>query len=155
MHHQGHVDVPEAAVLPHGDLGPPGLLSGGAVDHQLKGLVEAGVLQGNGGAADAGPLHLVAAAVAQLAQGVVLAQQPDPGAALPLFPGGAEGGGPAGQAALDLKAVFLQVVLQQAGGEMLLPIILGIVKDAVRHVQQPLGLIYDELIQCFLHDKTP
>ena len=155
VHHQSHINVPEAAVFPHGHLGAEGFLCGSAVNHQLEGLVDTGVFQRHGGTAYAGTLHMVAAAVAKIPQGIVFAQQTDPGTALALLPGCPESGGPVLQAPLYGKAVFFQIVLQQSGGKELLAVVFGIVKDLIGHGKQPIRLGLYKAIQFFFHENPP
>ncbi len=95
VHHQCHINIPKVSQLPHRHFRAAGLLRRSPVHHQLEGFLKPSLLQGDGGGADTGALHVVAAAVAQAPQRVVLTQQADPGPALSLAPGGPEGGGPA------------------------------------------------------------
>ena len=71
--HEGQVNIPEAAVVPHVQLGGGGLLRRSSIDHQPVGQVGHRGPEGLGAQDEGGALHMVAAAVAQPLQRIVFA----------------------------------------------------------------------------------
>ena len=136
VHHQGHVDVLETALLQHPQLAVGGLFRGGAVHHNGEGAVAGTVLQRLGSSHNGGTLHVVAAGVAKALQSVVLTQKADAGTALAVAELGPEGGFHPAGAGLHLEAVLGQVVSQLFLGVKLLKAQLGVVKNTVRHSGQ-------------------
>ncbi len=92
VHHQGHVDVLEASVLQHDDLAAHRFLRGRPVyDKPVRKLLHP-FLDSHRRSRDGRPLHMVAAGVPDVLEGVVLAEQTygRPGGSV--YVGGAERG---------------------------------------------------------------
>ena len=108
MEHQSNVQFLKAAVFLHHDFAANTLLSRCTIYRDGEGLVVCHILQSQCGAKNSRTLGVMAAAVAQIRQGVILAKQAEVGAAGTVGPGGAESGFQAAHPLLHAEACPFQ-----------------------------------------------
>ena len=155
VHHQGDVNILEAAVFQHTEFAVGGLLSGSAVDTDGVGSVSGTVFQGLCRTDDGRTLHMVPAGVADPFKGVVLAEQTNLGTALSVVELGPECGLDTADTVLNCETGFCQVVGDDLFSVELLKSQFGMVEDIIGHRGQRLTLGLNRFENCFFHKNTP
>ena len=135
------VELVEGAATGHYRLAAVDLLRRRADGRDAPARLRQNATHRDRGAGRAGGDEVVAAGVAEAAEGIVLGEEGD---ARSLFAaGGAKGGREVAEGAFDAEVVLLQVVAEPAAGLLFLEAGLGVVVDAVAEVDESVPLRLD------------
>ena len=143
MHHEGDIQLMEAAALQHLYLAAERLLGRCTIDDELERLRTCHVLQCHRSTETARPLHMMAAAMSEVPKCIVLAEDAELRTALAMLEGRTERRLESADAHLDLEAMCTKIIGQQSAGKHLFSIIFRMIENLVRHRAERIPLCID------------
>ena len=140
MHHKREVNILETAVFEHDDFSANGLFRRRAIyDDTARQAAGDCFCERNGGAQMERPLQVMPAAVPNALEGIIFAEQADPGPAFAVLPNRAERGREPSNPELDCKAVCAQVLGLKQRWPCILRADFGVVANKIGHGKQVLS----------------